>query len=84
MNRIADGPQPPPSQERPAGELAKQLSEQVSALVRAATAWQAAPEGVRRTVSNGASTANKRGIPLAAAAATLIASYLALRWWRKR
>jgi putative superfamily III holin-X len=34
MNRIADGPQPPPSQERPAGELVKQLSEQVSVLVR--------------------------------------------------
>ena len=51
---------------------------------RAATAWQAAPEGVRRTVSKGASTANKRRIPLAAAAATLIASCLALRWWRKR
>jgi hypothetical protein len=34
MNRIADGSQPPPSQERPAGELVKQLSEQVSVLVR--------------------------------------------------
>jgi hypothetical protein len=51
---------------------------------RAATAWQAAPEGVRRTVSKGASTANKRRIPLAAAAATLIAGCLVLRWWRKR
>jgi uncharacterized protein DUF3618 len=51
---------------------------------RAATAWQAAPEGARRTVSKGASTANQRRVPLAAAAATLIAGYLALRWWRKR
>jgi Protein of unknown function (DUF3618) len=51
---------------------------------RAAAAWQAAPDGVRRTVSKGASTANKRRAPLAAAAATLIAGYLALRRWRKR
>jgi Protein of unknown function (DUF3618) len=51
---------------------------------RAATAWQGAPEGVRRTASKAASTANKRRIPLAAAAATLIAGYLALRRWRKR
>jgi hypothetical protein len=35
MNHIADGPQPPaPSQERPTGELVKQLSEQVSVLMR--------------------------------------------------
>jgi len=51
---------------------------------RAAAAWQAAPDGVRRAVSKGASTANKRRAPLAAAAATLIAGYLTLRRWRKR
>jgi hypothetical protein len=34
MNHIADGAQAPPSAERPTGELVKQLSEQVSALVR--------------------------------------------------
>jgi uncharacterized membrane protein len=34
MNHSVDGAQAPPSQERPAGELVKQLSEQVSALVR--------------------------------------------------
>jgi Putative Actinobacterial Holin-X, holin superfamily III len=34
MNDIADGAQAPPSQERPTGELVKQLSEQVSTLVR--------------------------------------------------
>jgi hypothetical protein len=51
---------------------------------RAATAWQAAPDGVQRAVSKGASTANKRRAPLAAAAVTLIAGYLALRRWRKR
>lgn len=34
MNRSADGAPAPPSQERPTGELVKQLSEQVSALVR--------------------------------------------------
>lgn len=34
MSHIADGAQAPPSAERPTGELVKQLSEQVSALVR--------------------------------------------------
>jgi hypothetical protein len=34
MNHIADGAQAPSSGERPTGELVKQLSEQVSALVR--------------------------------------------------
>lgn len=34
MNHSVDGAQAPSSQERPAGELVKQLSEQVSALVR--------------------------------------------------
>jgi hypothetical protein len=34
MNHVAGGAQAPPSQERPTGELVKQLSEQVSVLVR--------------------------------------------------
>lgn len=34
MNHTLDGSQPPPSQDRSAGELVKQLSEQVSVLVR--------------------------------------------------
>jgi len=34
MNHIADGARAPPSPERPTGELVKQLSEQVSVLVR--------------------------------------------------
>jgi hypothetical protein len=34
MNRSADGAQPPPAQEHSAAELVKQLSEQVSVLVR--------------------------------------------------
>jgi hypothetical protein len=34
MERTADGTQPPPAGERSAGELVKQLSEQVSVLVR--------------------------------------------------
>jgi hypothetical protein len=34
MSHTADGAQVPPSQERPTGELVKQLSEQVSVLVR--------------------------------------------------
>ena len=51
---------------------------------QAAGVWQAAPEGVRRTVAKGASTANQRRVPLAVAAAVLIAGYLGLRWWRRR
>jgi cobalamin biosynthesis Mg chelatase CobN len=51
---------------------------------RAAGAWQAAPEGVRRTVAKGASTANQRRAPLAVAAAVLITGYLVFRWWRRR
>jgi cobalamin biosynthesis Mg chelatase CobN len=51
---------------------------------RAAGAWQAAPEGVQRTVAKGASTANQRRVPLAMAAVTLIAGYLVFRWWRRR
>ena len=34
MNHLADGAQAPRSQERPAAELVKELSEQVSVLVR--------------------------------------------------
>ena len=34
MNHTADGAQAPPSEERPTGELVRQLSEQVSVLVR--------------------------------------------------
>jgi hypothetical protein len=34
MNHSADGAQAPPSQERPTAELVRQLSEQVSVLVR--------------------------------------------------
>lgn len=51
---------------------------------RAAGVREAAPEPLRRTVAGGASTAQQRRIPLAVAAVTLIAGYVALRWWRKR
>jgi hypothetical protein len=51
---------------------------------RAAGAWQAAPEDVRRTVAKAASTASQRRVPVAVAAAVLIAGYLVLRWWRRR
>ena len=51
---------------------------------RAAPVWEAAPEPVRRTVVKGASAAKQRRVPLMAAAATLAAGYLVLRWWRKR
>jgi hypothetical protein len=54
--------------------------------LQAQAAWvrEAAPEPLRRTVAGGASTAQQRRIPLAIAAVTLIAGYVALRWWRKR
>ena len=53
---------------------------------RATGAWQAAPEGVRRTVTKGASTARQSWVPLAAAAALLAfaSGYLAFRSWRGR
>jgi uncharacterized protein DUF3618 len=51
---------------------------------RAAPAWEAAPEPLRCTVVKGARTARQRRVPLAGAAATLVAGYLALRWRRKR
>jgi hypothetical protein len=51
---------------------------------RVAPAWQKVPESVRRTVTRGTSTAKQHKGSLAVAAASLVASYLALRWWRKR
>jgi cobalamin biosynthesis Mg chelatase CobN len=51
---------------------------------RAAGAWQAAPESVRRTAAKAAGTASQRRVPLAVAAAALVAGYLAFRWWRRR
>lgn len=56
---------------------------------RASGAWQAAPEGVRRTIAKGASTAREGWVPLAAAAALLAlgsgySGYLAVRSWRER
>jgi len=51
---------------------------------RAAGVWQAAPEGARRTVAKAAGTAGQRRVPLAVAAAVLVAGYLAFRWWGRR
>jgi hypothetical protein len=51
---------------------------------RAAPVREATPEPVRRAVAKGASTAQQRRVPLAMAAVTLIAGYLAFRWWRRR
>jgi hypothetical protein len=51
---------------------------------RAAPVWEAAPEPVRRIAVKGASAAQRRRVPLMAAAATLIAGYLVVRWSRKR
>jgi hypothetical protein len=51
---------------------------------RASRAWQAAPDGVRSTVTKGASTARQRRVPLAGALLALGSGYLAFRWWRGR
>lgn len=51
---------------------------------RAAPVWEAAPEPLRRTLRKGANAASQRRVPLAAAAASLAAGYLAFRWWRRR
>jgi Protein of unknown function (DUF3618) len=51
---------------------------------RAAPAWEATPEPVRRTAVQGISVARQRRVPLMPAAAMLIAGYLVLRRWRKR
>jgi uncharacterized protein DUF3618 len=51
---------------------------------RAASAWDAAPEPVRRTAVKGASIAGQRRVPLIAAVAMMIAGYLAGRWRRKQ
>lgn len=51
---------------------------------RAVPVWQATPEPLRRAVTKGAGTAKQRRMPLAAAAVTLIAGYLTLRWWKNR
>jgi Protein of unknown function (DUF3618) len=45
---------------------------------------QARPERMRQAAAKGASTARERPVPLAVAAAVLIAAYLAIRQWRKR
>jgi ABC-type transporter Mla subunit MlaD len=54
-----------------------------AAASQVAPVWDKAPEPLRRTVEKAASGANQRRAPLAAAAATLVAGYLAVRWWRK-
>jgi hypothetical protein len=52
--------------------------------LQARAAPEAIPEPLRRAVAKGASTAQQRRVPLATAAVTLIAGYLAFRWWRRR
>lgn len=49
-----------------------------------APVWEATPEPVRQAVTKGASTARQRRMPLAAAAALVIAGYLVIRRWRRR
>lgn len=51
---------------------------------RAAPVREATPEPLRRAMAKGASTAQQRRVPLAMAAVTLIAGYVAFWWWRKR
>jgi hypothetical protein len=91
MSHTANGAQAPSFQDHSAGELVKQLSTQVPVLVRAADVkaraapvWEKAPDPVRRTVAQGAGRAKQHQVPLMAAAATLIAVFVTLLWWRKR
>jgi hypothetical protein len=45
---------------------------------------QASTERMRQVAAKGASTARERPVPLAVAAAVLVAAYLVIRQWRKR
>jgi hypothetical protein len=58
-----------------------QLRNQAAAV--SAPVWQATPEQVRRAVTNGASGAKERWMPLTLAAGVLIVGCLALRRWRR-
>ena len=49
-----------------------------------APVWEAAPEPLQRTATKATSFAKQRRVPLVAAAAALIAGYLAFRGWRRR
>jgi hypothetical protein len=51
---------------------------------RATGAWQTAPEGARRTVAKGASTARQHWMPLTAALLALGSVYFAVKWWNMR
>jgi hypothetical protein len=51
---------------------------------RAAGAWQAAPEGFRRTAAQGVDTARQYRMELVAALLALGSGYLAFRLWRTR
>jgi hypothetical protein len=51
---------------------------------RAAGAWQAAPEGIRRTIIKGADTARQYRVSLAAALVAVGSGYLAFRLWPRR
>lgn len=51
---------------------------------RAAGAWQAAPEGFRRTATKGADTAREYRVSLAAVLLALTSGYLAFRLWPRR
>jgi len=51
---------------------------------RAAGAWQATPEGFRRTATKGADTARQYRVSLAAGLVALGSGYLAFRLWPRR
>jgi hypothetical protein len=51
---------------------------------RAAGAWQAVPEGFRRTAAKGADTAREYRVSLAAGLVALGSAYLAFRLWPRR
>lgn len=46
--------------------------------------WEEAPEPLRHTVTKASASVRRHRMPFAAAAASLVAGYLAFRWWRRR
>ena len=62
--------------------VTEQLPGQVAAA--SAPAWKATPEPARQAVTKAAGQVRQRPVPLAAAAAVLLAGYLIMRRWRKR
>jgi uncharacterized protein YjbJ (UPF0337 family) len=53
-------------------------------LAAGGSAWDATPERARQAAAKGAGTAKQYRVSLAVAAGVLVASFAAVRWWRRR